>query len=64
MELLKPTPGFCIRSTLASKKDKKFQQKIYINMCMHETVGAPSIEGTDKSGKSWLVNCRIYWSNF
>ena len=54
MELLEPQPGFCIRSSLASKKDKKFVQNIYVNICVHEFVDQGKIEG--KGGNSsWLV---------
>lgn len=56
MELLKPEPGFCIRSTIASKKDKKFEQKMYVNCCMHEQVGKPSFDKQSGQRKAWLVS--------
>lgn len=52
--LIRPQASFVIKSSLASKTDKKFAQALYINICHHELVEKPSIR-TSEQGRSWMV---------
>lgn len=54
MELLRPTAVFVIKSTLASKQDKKYSQALYINVCSHSAVGLPQLT-PNPAGQQWSV---------
>lgn len=54
MELIRPDPEFVIKSTLASKNDRKFTQNIYVNICSHAVVVKPTLVEM-QGGKQWQV---------
>ena len=55
MNLIEPRAFFCMQSKLASEADKKFTQKLYINVCTHEDVDAAGPSSQGKGGQNWRV---------
>ena len=54
MTLIKPEGLFCLQSKIASEMDKKFTQKIFINICIHKEVQEASYNTVDK-GNNWKL---------
>ena len=58
MILVQPKAAFCITSEIASHKEHKFEQKMYINICHHDCVEKSEIVDVvenGKKGKSWRL---------
>ena len=55
MELIRPQPEFVIRSSLASKTDKKYSQNMYINICSHPAVSLPESKTSQNGQTQWSV---------
>jgi len=50
MQLIRPDPAFCIKSSIGNKKDKKFEQALYINICTCNLVQESSFQE-----QNWMV---------
>lgn len=54
MNLIKPDAFFCIETRIASDTDKKFTQRLYVNVCTSDQVEeAKSV--TQQNGSNWSV---------
>jgi len=51
MKLLKPTPEFCIKTSLKGKNDSKFTTKLFINICSTTELQRPTFQTTSQSGQ-------------
>lgn len=58
MKLLKPSPEFCIKTSLKGKNDLKFTSKLFINVCSTEEIQRPTFETLSKegsTGQNWKI---------
>lgn len=58
MKLLKPSPEFCLKTSLKGKKDTKFTTKLFINICSTAELQRPTFETGSKlgqTGQNWKV---------
>ncbi|EAR90920.1 pre-RNA processing PIH1/Nop17 protein (macronuclear) [Tetrahymena thermophila SB210] len=58
LKLVKPQAGFCIKTTITSKRDKNQSQKLFINCCHTPIVQIPSfdvVERDGKQGQNWKL---------
>jgi hypothetical protein len=57
--LIQPDASFCITSHIASEKERKFEQKMYVNICMHPTVDKPQFHTVTQpngtQGRNWRL---------
>lgn len=53
MELIRPKPGFCIK-TLSNEAEEKDAKKVFINICHSEKVEKATMESS-KEGQNWSV---------
>ncbi|KAL4506552.1 hypothetical protein ABPG72_000123 [Tetrahymena utriculariae] len=58
LKLVKPQAGFCMKTTITSKRDKNQSQKLFINCCHTPIVQIPSfdvVERDGKQGQNWKL---------
>lgn len=58
MKLLKPSPEFCIKTSLKGKNDSKFTTKLFINICSTSELQRPTFENSTQGGQkgqSWKL---------
>lgn len=51
MRLLKPSPRFCIKTSLKGKNDAKFTTKLFINVCSTDDLQRPTFETSSREGQ-------------
>lgn len=44
LKLIRPDPEFCIKTTMATKKDKGQNQKLFINICSSKILEEPGFK--------------------